>query len=130
MRKVWTNGCFDILHIGHLKMLEYAKSRGDYLVVGIDTDGRVKQLKGEDRPFNNEDDRKNFLLSIKFVDEVVLFDSKQSLENHILNLSIDLIVVGEEYRSGFVLGSELAPVDFFPRYGDHSTTKILSSGNI
>ena len=69
MRKVWTNGCFDILHIGHLKMLEYAKSKGDYLVVGIDTDARVKQLKGEDRPFNNEDDRKNFLLSIKFVDD-------------------------------------------------------------
>ncbi len=130
MRKVWTNGCFDILHIGHLKMLEYAKSRGDYLVVGIDTDERVKQLKGENRPFNKEEDRKNFLLSIKWVDEVVFFDSKQSLENHITNLKIDVIVVGEEYRDGVVLGSELATVDFFPRYGDHSTTKILSLGNI
>ena len=111
-------------------MLKYAKSKGDYLVVGIDTDKRVKQLKGEDRPFNNEEDRRDFLLSIKWVDEVVLFDSKESLESHISNLNIDLIVVGEEYRNGVVLGSELASVDFFPRYGEHSTTKILSSGNI
>lgn len=111
-------------------MLEYAKSKGDYLVVGIDTDKRVKQLKGKDRPFNNENDRKNFLLAIKWVDEVVLFDSKESLEKHISDLGIELIVVGEEYKKGIVLGAEIAPVDFFPRHGDHSTSKILSSGNI
>lgn len=109
-------------------MLEYAKSRGDFLVVGIDTDQRVKKLKGKDRPFNNQEDRKNFLLSIKWVDEVVFFDSKESLENLITNIGIDLIVVGEEYKNGIILGSELAPVEFFPRYGDYSTSKILSSG--
>lgn len=130
MKKVWTNGCFDIIHVGHLKMLEYAKSRGDYLIVGIDTDERVKKLKGEDRPFNNEKDRKIFLESIKYVDEVVLFGSPDELESHIKNLEINLIVVGEEYKGGKVLGSFLAPVDFFPRYGEFSTSKILASGNI
>lgn len=130
MKKVWTNGCFDIIHVGHLKMLEYAKSKGDYLVVGIDTDERVKKMKGEDRPFNNEIDRKIFLESIRYVDEVVLFGSSNELESHINNLGINLIVVGEEYKGGTVLGSFLAPVDFFPRYGEYSTSKILKSGNI
>jgi len=85
MRKIWTNGCFDILHIGHIKMLEAAKSRGDYLVVGIDSDSRVKELKGKDRPFNNQENRKAFLESIRFVDEVVVFESAQHLEDTVLS---------------------------------------------
>ena len=52
-KKIWTNGCFDILHIGHIKMLQYARSLGDNLIVGIDSDRRVKELKGESRPINN-----------------------------------------------------------------------------
>jgi len=60
MKKVWVNGTFDVLHAGHLKMLEYAKSLG-VLVVGIDSDKRVKELKGESRPFNNVEDRKYFI---------------------------------------------------------------------
>ncbi len=130
MKKVWTNGCFDILHIGHLKMLEYAKGKGDYLVVGIDSDLRVKELKGNDRPYNNENDRKAFLESIKFVDEVVIFGSKEEFEEMIIRHEIDTIVVGEEYKHGTVLGSSLAHVDFFPRYKNHSTSKILSGKNI
>jgi D-beta-D-heptose 7-phosphate kinase/D-beta-D-heptose 1-phosphate adenosyltransferase len=130
MKKVWTNGCFDILHIGHLKMLEYAKGKGDYLVVGIDSDLRVKELKGKNRPYNNENDRKAFLESIKFVDEVVIFGSKEEFEEMIITHQIDTIVVGEEYKHGTVLGSSLAHVDFFPRYENHSTSKILSSKNI
>ena len=130
MKKVWTNGCFDILHIGHLKMLEYAKGKGDYLVVGIDSDLRVKELKGNDRPYNNENDRKAFLESIKFVDEVVIFGSKEEFEEMIITHEIDTIVVGEEYKHGTVLGSSLVHVDFFPRYKNHSTSKILSGKNI
>ncbi len=130
MKKVWTNGCFDILHIGHLKMLEYAKGKGDYLVVGIDSDLRVKDLKGDDRPYNNENDRKAFLESIKFVDEVVIFGSKEEFEEMIITHEIDTIVVGEEYKHGTVLGSSLSHVDFFPRYKIHSTSKILSGKNI
>jgi D-beta-D-heptose 7-phosphate kinase/D-beta-D-heptose 1-phosphate adenosyltransferase len=126
MRKIWTNGCFDILHIGHIKMLEAAKSRGDYLVVGIDSDSRVKELKGKDRPFNNQENRKAFLESIRFVDEVVVFESAQHLEDTVLSMGISEIVVGEEYKDREVVGSIHTPVFFFPRIGDHATSKILS----
>lgn len=126
MRKIWTNGCFDILHIGHIKMLEAAKSRGDYLVVGIDSDSRVKELKGKDRPFNNQENRKAFLESIRFVDEVVVFESAQHLEDMVLSMGISEIVVGEEYKDREVVGSIHTPVFFFPRIGDHATSKILS----
>lgn len=126
MKKIWTNGCFDVLHIGHIKMLEFAKGSGDYLVVGIDSDSRVKKLKGEERPYNNQNDRKEFLQAIKFVDEVVIFDSAEHLCSLVKDLGISEIVVGEEYKKGLVLGSDLCPVKFFPRIGEYSTSKILS----
>ncbi len=130
MKKIWTNGCFDVLHIGHLKMLAFAKELGDYLVVGIDSDERVAKLKGPNRPINNEKDRKEFLEAISFVDEVVIFSSKEELENLVQTLNIDTIVVGEEYKNGIVLGSDFASVNFFPRFGNHSTSKILAAVNI
>ena len=111
-------------------MLEAAKSRGDYLVVGIDSDSRVRELKGSDRPYNNQNDRKEFLESIKFVDEVVIFHSAKDLENIVSAMNISEIVVGEEYRNGEVVGSIHAPVFFFPRIGDYSTSKILDSSDI
>jgi D-beta-D-heptose 7-phosphate kinase/D-beta-D-heptose 1-phosphate adenosyltransferase len=122
---IWVNGCFDILHIGHLKMLEYAKSLGDILVVGIDSDSRVKTLKGEKRPVNKQEDRAEFLLSIKYVDEVRIFDSDESMISHIESSSVDLIVVGEEYSAKKVVGSHLVPVVFFPRVPGFSTTQII-----
>lgn len=122
---IWVNGCFDILHIGHLKMLEYAKSLGDILVVGIDSDSRIKTLKGEKRPVNKQEDRAEFLLSIKYVDEVRIFDSDESMISHIESSSADLIVVGEEYSAKKVVGSHLAPVVFFPRVPGFSTTQII-----
>jgi len=106
-------------------MLEAAKSRGDYLVVGIDSDKRVKDLKGPDRPFNSQKDRKDFLLAIKYVDEVVIFNSSNELEDLVKLNGISEIVVGEEYNGRGVIGSIHAPVFFFPRVANHSTTKIL-----
>lgn len=126
MKKVWTNGCFDVLHIGHIKMLEFAKSKGDYLIVGIDSDGRIKESKGNERPFNNEDVRKQFLESIRFVDEVVVFSSDSELIQCLSENKIELIVVGEEYRNR-VIGGEVCEVEFFPRINEFSTTKILNS---
>lgn len=111
-------------------MLEDAKSRGDYLVVGIDSDSRVRELKGPNRPYNNQNDRKEFLESIKFVDEVVIFTSAKDLEDTVLSMGISEIVVGEEYKEREVVGSIHAPVFFFPRIGDYSTTKILDSKDI
>jgi D-beta-D-heptose 7-phosphate kinase/D-beta-D-heptose 1-phosphate adenosyltransferase len=125
MKKIWTNGCFDILHIGHIKLLEFAKTQGDYLIVGIDSDLRVKELKGKERPINSEELRKEFLLSIKYVDEVIIFDSAESLSDNIKEHNIGSIVVGDEYRSREVIGSEHAGVIFFEKIPNLSSTSII-----
>jgi len=130
LNTVWTNGCFDVLHVGHIEMLRFAKTKGSYLIVGIDSDSRVKSLKGNDRPFNNQQDRKNFLEAIKYVDEVVIFNSEKELEDTVMNMNVDAIVVGEEYKGRNVVGSIHADVIFFPRVGNHSTSRILKSVDI
>lgn len=125
-KKIWTNGCYDILHVGHIALFEYAKSLGDQLIVGIDSDKRVKQLKGEDRPFNCENDRKKMLESIKYIDKVFIFDSKDQMCNIVRYNSIDAIVVGEEYRNRDVTASNLVKdVIYFPKIKGYSTTSIL-----
>jgi rfaE bifunctional protein nucleotidyltransferase chain/domain len=125
MKKIWTNGCFDVLHIGHIKLLEFAKSQGDYLVVGIDSDRRVKELKGDHRPINTEKQRKDFLLSIRYVDEVVIFDSAEDLSNNVKFLGIQTIVVGDEYKDKNVVGSEHSSVTFFHKLPNLSSSLIL-----
>ena len=123
--KVWVNGTFDVLHIGHIKLLEFAGSLG-VLRVGIDTDKRVKELKGPDRPFNNQQDRKFMLESLKYVDEVVLFDSREGLINSIKDYSPDIMIVGDDYKGQEVYGSEYAEeLIFFGKLPEYSTTKIL-----
>jgi rfaE bifunctional protein nucleotidyltransferase chain/domain len=123
--KVWVNGTFDVLHIGHIKLLEFAGSLG-VLRVGIDTDKRVKELKGPDRPFNNQQDRKFMLESLKYVDEVVLFDSREDLINSIKDYSPDIMIVGDDYKGQEVYGSEYAEeLIFFGKLPEYSTTKIL-----
>lgn len=128
--KVWVNGTFDILHVGHIKLLEFAKSFG-YLRVGIDTDKRVKELKGSERPFNSQSDRKIMLESLKFVDEVVLFDSRQELIECVKNYEPDFMVIGDDYKNQIVYGSEFAKeLIFFEKIPNYSTTKILNNENI
>lgn len=127
--KVWVNGTFDVLHIGHLKMLEYAKSLGK-LVVGIDSDKRVKELKGCNRPFNNEQSRKYFLLSLKFVDEVVIFDSSEELIECVKNYEPDYMVIGDDYRNKVVYGCEFAKeLVYYEKIPNCSTTNILRYEN-
>ena len=99
MKIVWTNGCFDVLHRGHFEMLEYAKSLGELLVVGIDSDKKVKEDKGESRPFNNAEDRQFALESIKYVDKVMVFESKAELEFILKNLEPDYRLRLERKRS-------------------------------
>ena len=124
--KVWVNGTFDVLHVGHLKLLEFASKLGK-LRVGIDTDKRVKELKGEDRPFNNQEDRKKMLESIKYVDEVVLFDSREELIDAIKEYEPDIMVVGDDYKGEKVFGSEYAKeLIFFEKIPKYSSTKILN----
>ena len=127
MKRVWVNGTFDVMHIGHIKLLEFAKSLGDFLIVGLDTDDRIKQLKGNDRPVNQLIDRIEFMRSIKWVDEVVNFDSDEVLSRLIKSVRPDVMVVGEEYQNKRVIGSEWAnEVVYFERVGDHSTTRIIN----
>ena len=126
MRRIWTNGCFDILHIGHIKLLEFAKSQGDYLIVGIDSDERIKSSKGEGRPINNQKDRSEFLRAIGVVDEVVIFNSSEGLSNAVKENFIDLIVIGDDYEGKDVIGSEHADVLFFKKIPDISSSSIIS----
>ena len=127
--KVWVNGTFDVLHVGHLKLLEYAASLGE-LRVGIDSDKRVKELKGPDRPFNTTEDRKYFLESLKSVKEVVVFDSRQELIDLVKQYQPDYMVVGDDYKNQTVYGSEHAKeLIFFEKIPAYSTTKILSYEN-
>ena len=126
---IWTNGCFDVLHVGHIRMFEFAKSLGDKLVVGIDSDNRVKKSKGSNRPINSQNDRIEMLRSIKFVDDVVVFDSDYSLTEEISKSGASVIVVGSEYRERGVVGSHLAEVAYFDRIGEFSTTGIIEKSS-
>lgn len=126
MRRIWTNGCFDILHIGHIKLLEFAKSQGDYLIVGIDSDERIKCSKGEERPINNQKDRCEFLRALGVVDEVVIFNSSEGLSNAVKENFIDLIVIGDDYKGKDVIGSEHADVLFFKKIPGISSSSIIS----
>ena len=122
------NGCFDILHVGHIEMLKQCRGLTDSLVVAIDSDSRIKKNKGVDRPFNNMEDRKNMLMSLKMVDVVFSFNSDLELENLVKCLNPDIMMVGEEYRNKNVIGSQYAKeLKFFRRIDGYSTTKILQN---
>lgn len=128
MKLVFVNGCFDILHRGHIELFKYAKSLGDYLIVAIDTDQRVKEMKGNSRPFNNQEDRKFVLESIGYIDEVFLFNSSEELKNLTCSFKPDIMIVGSDWKGKYIVGSENAKeVKFFARIGDYSTTKILEN---
>ena len=103
---IWINGCFDILHRGHIELFKYARSLGPRLIVGIDTDSRVKKAKGADRPYNSLDDRIYVLQSVRYIDEVVSFESDKQLEHCIQLYKPDIMVVGSDWEGKKVIGSE------------------------
>jgi D-beta-D-heptose 7-phosphate kinase/D-beta-D-heptose 1-phosphate adenosyltransferase len=122
----FTNGCFDILHVGHLSLFEHLKKQVDYVIVGIDSDKMVKKAKGNDRPINNEKDRKFFLEKIRDVDEVFIFDSHDELRSALSKIKPNYMLVGSDYKNREVIGSEHAKLlDFFEVIDGYSTTKIL-----
>lgn len=126
MKTVFVNGCFDVLHRGHIELFKFAKSHGDRLIVAIDSDARVRSLKGKDRPFNNQEDREFFLRSIRYIDDVRIFDTVEDLEKLTLHIKPHTMIVGSDWKDKEVIGSQHAnELKFFNRIGDYSTTKIL-----
>jgi rfaE bifunctional protein nucleotidyltransferase chain/domain len=127
--KVWVNGTFDVMHVGHIKLLEQASRLGT-VRVGLDTDERIKEKKGPNRPVNNLDDRIKFMQSIKYVDSVVSFGSNEELENCIKEWDADLMVIGNDYKYHEIIGAHLVEkIIFFDKIENKSTTKILNHGN-
>ena len=125
---MFTNGCFDVLHKGHLILLKQARSLGDKLIVGLNSDGSVKRLKGDTRPFNDLETRREQLELIPYVDEVVVFHEDTPYEL-IKDIKPDLIVKGGDYTVEEIVGHDLAPVHIVPTVIGHSTTKILGELN-
>jgi D-beta-D-heptose 7-phosphate kinase/D-beta-D-heptose 1-phosphate adenosyltransferase len=126
MRKVFVNGTFDVLHPGHIALLRYAVDSGQHLLVAIDSDRRVRELKGDGRPFFDAADRKFILESINGVDEVVVFDTDQDLEDIIREYAPDVMVKGSDYKNRHIIGAEhCAHIEFFKRIDEYSTSKIL-----
>lgn len=126
---VFTNGCFDIIHAGHVDYLEKAKSLGDVLVVGLNSDASVKRIKGKDRPINIQEHRKRVLEALKPVDMVIIFD-EDTPERLIKEIKPDVLVKGGDWKIENIVGA-----DFVQSYGgkvftidfvyDISTTKII-----
>ena len=126
MKTIFVNGTFDLLHPGHVSLLTWAKSLGDYLVVGIDTDDRVREKKGSTRPIYNQTDRGIMLVSFSAVDEVRYFDSDESLENLVKEVKPDIMVVGSDWKDKTVIGSYWSSeLKFFDRIEEYATTKTI-----
>ena len=122
---VFTNGCFDLLHIGHIKYLQKAKTLGDILIVGVNSNESIARLKGEERPINDEYERAYLLASLEVVDYVVIFDENTPY-NLIQKIEPDILTKGADYKNKEVIGSDIAKqvvlIDYI--YGK-STTNII-----
>lgn len=124
MVSVIVNGTFDVIHRGHIELLNYAKTHGDHLIVAIDSDRRVAELKGPLRPINNQEERRLLLANLRSVDQVEIFDSETELENIIA--TCDIMVKGSDYIGKRIVGSELCKhIMFFERLNDYSSTKKI-----
>lgn len=130
MKRVWINGTFDIIHIGHIRLINYAKSFGT-IRVGLDTDERVREKKGMERPFNTLSDRIEFISSISGIDSVVSFGSDDELVERIKEWKPDVMVIGNDYTYEQIIGAEFIPkIEFFKKVDGISTTKILANEKI
>ena len=128
---VFTNGCFDLLHKGHKDLIEQSFSFGDILIIGLNSDESVKRLKGEDRPMQNEIERKNALLNTGYVNEVYIFDDDTPLE--LINLiKPDILVKGGDYTPNEIVGYEEVAssggeIKIVPLTPGFSTTSIIEN---
>ena len=126
---VFTNGCFDIIHRGHIEYLKQSKELGDYLIVGLNSDKSVERLKGETRPYQTESDRAEILNSFRFVDIVIIFEEDTPLKL-ICELKPDILVKGGDYNLNTIIGAkeiqdrggEVKIIPFLKGYG---TSKLI-----
>ena len=125
-KKVFVNGTFDLLHRGHIELLNYASTQGGHVCVAIDTDDRVGQMKGPTRPIHNQEERKFFLENLKAVDEVRFFSNDKELEGLVKSYQPDIMIVGSDWKDKSVIGSYwAAKLIFFDRIGEYATTKTI-----
>jgi rfaE bifunctional protein nucleotidyltransferase chain/domain len=127
---VFTNGCFDILHLGHVDYLEKASQLGQKMIVALNTDKSVNQLKGPERPINNEYARSRLIASLGFVDAVILFGEETPL-SAIETLIPDILVKGNDYSIDKIVGADFVlehggRVETIPLVAGYSTTNIIS----
>ena len=125
--RIIVNGSFDIIHLGHIRLLQYAKSFPNaYVYVLTDTDRRIKELKGKDRPINTEYERVSLLAALKSVDRVDVFDTDDELANLIRNYNPDIMIKGSDYRNTPIIGAEFCKeIKFYDRIERYSTTNKI-----
>lgn len=123
-KQIFTNGCFDVLHKGHVELLKFCKSLG-YVTVGLNSDVSVAGLKGAGRPINSEEDRKFILQSLRYVDQVIIFNESTPLLL-IQDLKPDIVVKGGDYTKADVVGNGIAEIIIFNTIKGYSTTDTLN----
>lgn len=128
MKQIFVNGTFDLLHPGHIALLSHARALGDRLVVAIDSDRRVKALKGQRRPFYNQRERAVMLLALRDVDEVLIFDTDQDLDSICANLKPAVMVKGSDWKNKDVIGqTHCARIEWFDRIDKYSTSLVYEN---
>ena len=126
MKYILAVGAFDVLHTGHIALLNYAKSLGDYLLVALDTDERITEAKGYSRPVNNQLIRGTIMENLKAVNEVLFFNSDEELINIIQTYKPDIRVIGSDWKGKTVVGEQFCKeIVYYDRVNDESTTKTL-----
>ncbi len=126
MTTIFTNGCFDILHRGHIELLRFCSTLGDRIILGLNSDDSIRRIKGSHRPINNQDDRAELLRALRYVDEVIIFD-EDTPYSLIKQLKPDIIVKGGDYKHSEVIGNDIAKVVIFNYINEYSTTKIIKN---
>tara|TARA_Y100000590_G_scaffold339049_1_gene386453 strand:+ start:44 stop:442 length:399 start_codon:yes stop_codon:yes gene_type:complete len=126
MTIVWTNGTFDILHPGHIELFKVARALGDKVIVATDTDEKIKADKGDHKPINDLCYRVAMLEAIKYIDVVHTFGNRQQLEDLIQLYEPDILLLGDDWRDGEVVGWEHAgETRFLPRVGGYASSNTI-----
>ena len=128
MVTVFTPGCFDIIHFGHIELFKYCRSIGDEVIVGLNSDDSIRKIKGTNRPVNDLKSRLSVLESIKYIDKVVVFNEE---DPYILikKINPDIMVKGGDYKAEDVVGKDLCEVRIFNYIDGYSTTKSIQRFN-